>query len=632
MHQQITILLVEDEPIVRLATKRKLERFGYAVATADDGLSAVSMAETLPRVDLILMDIDLGSGIDGTEAAKRILQIKTLPIVFHTSHSEREMVDRVRNITRYGYVLKDSGDFVLQSSIEMALDLFSAHLAQNAATEAHRESESRYRSLFENRHTPMFVIDPETMRIIDANPAASLFYGYSHENLIRMLITDINILTDDEIQAEMEVARLERRNHFLFKHRLASGEIRSVEVHSGPISYCGKTYLYSIIIDVTARTAAEEALARSEWTYRTLFESIPTGIIHFNALGVITEVNSAFTTIVGNTRETLLGLDITTIPDQRIVPNFIEALSGKLSVYLGHYRTILGKKEIFVRVKIAPLPDKTGFNGGIAVVEDLTDEKRREDERDLIEGRLRDEQRLSSVGTLADGIAHEVNNPLMAVINLAQLIVDHGEQDATLAQEIINEGERIAAIVRGLMTFSNSGRYPVTGMIPIESLIFGVTALTGEIIRHDDIEFEIGLEPGLPELACRSQQIQQVLLNLLTNARDAITAARKKRAIQGRIILRCAKTLLEGKEAVRFEVEDNANGIPDTILPRIFDPFFTTKPGRQGPGLGLSVSWSIAREHGGSLTVEKSGKTGSIFALTIPLGLSDPEPPKTESI
>ena len=211
----------------------------------------------------------------------------------------------------------------------------------------------------------------------------------------------------------------------------------------------------------------------------------------------------------------------------------------------------------------------------------------------------------------------------MAVINLAQLIVDHGEQDAALAQEIITEGERIAAIVRGLMTFSNSGRYPVTGMIPIESLIFGVTALTGEIIRHDDIEFEIGLEPGLPELACRSQQIQQVLLNLLTNARDAITAARKKRAIQGRIILRCAKTLLEGKEAVRFEVEDNANGIPDTILPRIFDPFFTTKPGRQARVWPVSEYRPGTRRVLDSREIRKRGP----FALTILLGLSDPEPP-----
>jgi len=619
MPPQITILLVEDEPVVRLATRRKLEHFGYAVVTAENGLSAVQTALSLDQLDLILMDIDLGEGIDGTEAAGRILSSKTLPIVFHTSHAERDMVERVRNITRYGYVLKDSGDFVLQSSIEMALDLFSAHLAQNAATEAYKESESRYRSLFENRHTPMLVIEPETGTIVDANPAASLFYGYQHSQLVSMTIMQINVMTTEEIRSEMERARLELRNHFLFRHRLASGETRSVEVHSGPINYGGKTLLYSIIIDVTARTAAEEALARSEWTYRMLFESIPTGILHFSALGVITEVNAAFVTIVGSKRESLLGLDITTIPDKRIVPYFIEALSGKPSLYHGPYQTITGKKELFVRVRITPLPAGDRCNGGIAVVEDLTDEKHREDEREMIESRLRDEQRLSSVGTLADGIAHEVNNPLMAVINLAQLIVDRKTAEAPLAGEIIREGERIASIVRGLMTFSNNERYAQVEEISVQNLIEGVTALTGEIIRHDDIDLQVQLGEDLPTLACRPQQIRQVLLNLLTNARDAINTARNKHPLQGVITLRCIPVLHEQQAAVRFEVEDNGDGVPDQNATYIFDPFYTTKPGRKGPGLGLSVSWGIAREHGGLLTVSASSRGGAVFALTIPL-------------
>ena len=219
-----------------------------------------------------------------------------------------------------------------------------------------------------------------------------------------MLITDINILTDDEIQAEMEVARLERRTISL-QAQTRFRRDPPVEVHSGPIPL-RKTYLYSIIIDVTARTAAEEALARSEWTYRHSFRKHPHGNHPFR----LSEDRGQLG--FHDHRQTParpLGLDITTIPDQRIILNFIEALSGKLSRLsrpLSHHP---GEKEIFVRVKIA-LPDKTGFNGGIAVVEDLTDEKRREDERDLIEGRLRDEQ-TSSVGTLAGRIAHEVNNP-----------------------------------------------------------------------------------------------------------------------------------------------------------------------------------------------------------------------------
>ena len=122
-----TILLVEDESIISLVITKTLKRFGYNVLNVTSGEGAVELAGSNEAISLVLMDIDLGSGIDGTEAARQILAIRNVPIVFHTSHSEREMVERVRGITRYGYVIKSSGDFVLQSSIEMAFELVESH-------------------------------------------------------------------------------------------------------------------------------------------------------------------------------------------------------------------------------------------------------------------------------------------------------------------------------------------------------------------------------------------------------------------------------------------------------------------------------------------------------------------------
>jgi len=122
-----TILLVEDEVIIALLTSRQLAKYGYNIITAHSGKEAIELATKTEKLDLILMDINLGMGIDGTEAAKQILSLRNIPIIFLTSHSEKEYVDRVRNITRYGYVLKDSNVFVLQSSIEMAFDLFEAN-------------------------------------------------------------------------------------------------------------------------------------------------------------------------------------------------------------------------------------------------------------------------------------------------------------------------------------------------------------------------------------------------------------------------------------------------------------------------------------------------------------------------
>ncbi len=139
------------------------------------------------------------------------------------------------------------------------------------AQAALRESEKRYRSLFNNNHSVMLIINPDTADIIDANPAAVAFYGWDREQLIRNKITQINTLTKKEIFHEMEQAKKSKRQHFLFRHRLANGEIKDVEVRSGPITIDGKRMLYSIIYDITERKKAEQALENS---YEILEEKV----------------------------------------------------------------------------------------------------------------------------------------------------------------------------------------------------------------------------------------------------------------------------------------------------------------------------------------------------------------------
>ena len=124
---QKTILFVEDQSTTAIIVKQQLHRFGYHVIVATTGEQAIEIGTGEPGIDLILMDIILGHGMDGTEAAIQILSKRNVPIVFLSSHTERETVDKVRGITRYGYVVKNSGDFILQSSIEMAFELFEAN-------------------------------------------------------------------------------------------------------------------------------------------------------------------------------------------------------------------------------------------------------------------------------------------------------------------------------------------------------------------------------------------------------------------------------------------------------------------------------------------------------------------------
>jgi len=145
------ILLVEDEALIALSTEQRLEARGYEVVVVHNGEDAVSTAVEDAEIDLVLMDIDLGAGIDGTEAAEQILRRRDLPVVFVSSHTEKELVDRVRRITRYGYVVKDSGDFVLNASIEMAFELFEANQRE-------QEHAARYAAVIEAQPDLMFVM------------------------------------------------------------------------------------------------------------------------------------------------------------------------------------------------------------------------------------------------------------------------------------------------------------------------------------------------------------------------------------------------------------------------------------------------------------------------------------------
>ncbi len=179
------------------------------------------------------------------------------------------------------------------------------------AEEALKESEGKYHSLFENNHASMFLIKPGTGEIIDANPAAVSFYGYDREQLVEMNISDINVLPEEEILLEMSKAKSGENHHFLFKHRLANGEIRDVDVYSGTIIIDDKNLLYSIIHDITGQMEAENALRVSEERFRLIFDQSPIGdtIVDLNYHPL--RVNNTLSKMLGYSKKELLSMEFT---------------------------------------------------------------------------------------------------------------------------------------------------------------------------------------------------------------------------------------------------------------------------------------------------------------------------------
>jgi PAS domain S-box-containing protein len=236
----------------------------------------------------------------------------------------------------------------------------------------------------------------------------------------------------------------------------------------------------------------------------------------------------------------------------------------------------------------------------------LLDRKRVEEENARLEARLRQQQKLEAIGTLASGVAHEINNPLNGVMNYAQLLLDKAEAGspaAAFAGEIIRETERMAGIVRDLLQFARQEKQ-AHSPASLRDIVEGTLTLIGAVLRRDQITLLVDLPEALPKIKCRSQQIQQVVMNLLINARDALNEKYPGYHQDKRLEVRAQALDKEGQPWVRLTVEDHGPGIPADIRERIFDPFFTTKPRDKGTGLGLAIGYGIVQEHRGQLHFE----------------------------
>ena len=259
-----TLLLVEDEVVIAISTAAMLKGIGYQVVVAESGEDAVRKAGFGPGCDLILMDIDLGSGIDGPEAAKRILALKAIPIIFLSSHIGKKVVDKVSGITHYGYVVKNSGDFILRSSIEMAFELFGAQ-------ERMRESEERYRRITSAVMDYFFTVSVEDGVVARTVHGAACVgvTGYSAEEFEAFPYLWYTMIhpEDRDTVARQASQILTESDPPTIVHRIIrkDGELRWIA--NTPVLHrdgAGRLVSYDgLIRDITERKEAEEGLRRS---------------------------------------------------------------------------------------------------------------------------------------------------------------------------------------------------------------------------------------------------------------------------------------------------------------------------------------------------------------------------------
>lgn len=372
-----TILLVETESFVAIAEAKTIESFGYIVVHAKTGEAAVEIAISNERISLVLMDIDLGSGIDGPEATRRILEKRNIPIVFLTSHTEPEYVDKVKKITRYGYVIKNSGDFVLQSSIEMAYELFEAHSKA-------KENELLYLLTLESfPNTSILLFDREfRYRLTSGDEIKKSGFDKSkiigktlRESYPPAVVELFEPLYEKALRGEKSSFEMEYSDMVYYQQVIPVRDLNG-NVCNGMV----------IAHNITQRKRAEEALKESEESLSITLQSIGDAVIATDIEGRITRMNDTAERLTGWNFNDALGrpLDevftIINAETRSAVENPVHKVleTGK-TIGLANHSILVGcdKTEYHIADSAAPIRDREGkVKGVILVFSDITEKYR----------------------------------------------------------------------------------------------------------------------------------------------------------------------------------------------------------------------------------------------------------------
>jgi PAS domain S-box-containing protein len=359
-----------------------------------------------------------------------------------------------------------------------------------------------------------------------------------------------------------------------------------------------------------ARARALEDASRHSARTRAIFDTATEGIVTIDVTGLVETFNGAAERLFGYRSDEVLGKNVKVLMPQPYNDDHDGYLQRYLATGVRHIigigREVVGRRKDGSTFPI-DLSVGEGWFGGqrffTAVIRDIT-------ERKDMQAKLGQTERLAAVGELAAGVAHEVNNPINTMINCAQLIED-GDEPAENCKIIIEEGQRIAEIVKDLLQFArdDSDRPQPTS---INEVVLRTLRLISENFKRHGLSLTVAVPDELPQVRARPQQIQQVLLNLLINAKDALLQ-------HGGDTRRVTLAAATENNGVSLTVTDNGPGIPAQLGARIFEPFVTTKRARGGTGLGLSISKSIVEGYSGTIEVQSKVGEGSTFRVWLPL-------------
>ena len=497
-----------------------------------------------------------------------------------------------------------------------------------ASQEELRLAKRKYQDIFQNATEGIFQTSMDGS-YISVNPALARIYGYDSPEEMMANLTDIQKQLYVMPERRSDFVRIMEKHHFVVRFesqiRRRDGSViwisenaRAVRDESGTIRYYEGS-----VVDVTARKRAEEALEKERSMLRTLIDHWPDHIYVRNREGRYLLSNMAHT-------QSLTMNSPSEVEGKRAEDFFVPSRAAQFTIedmdLMEGGEAVLDREEVrnrgetseqWVLTSKLPLRNKEGeILGLVGITRDITRHKR-------LEEQLLQSQKMEAVGTLAGGVAHDFNNILTAILGYSEMIVSRAAQDERLrsdAEQIYAGGLRAAALTQQLLAFSRK-QIVQTRVLNVNTVVQGMESMLRRLVG-ENLQFVCKLRPEVSAVRADGGQLEQVVMNLVVNARDAMPEG-------GSLVIETANVMLDeeytsqhagvkpGRYA-RISVSDTGTGIPPQIIKRIFEPFFTTKEQGKGTGLGLATSYGIIVQSGGHIGVYSEMGSGTTFNIYLP--------------
>jgi signal transduction histidine kinase/FixJ family two-component response regulator len=480
---------------------------------------------------------------------------------------------------------------------------------------AYAGGNAAFRAVFEPSSEPLLLVDSE-FQIHNANRRTKEML-----HLRDGAASNLNDHLDEPIQARLANWTAEANEFPIASAVLRSGFAIRLQLRAE----LPEAKLFLLAIEegsLVERAESKWRLAEAEM--QSILDSVRVGILLLDASGKVRRTNARFGQLFGLDASNLKAIETAEDVKTFIAPRFEDARA-----FLGPWQNFAAgdgdpshdeleiarpARRVLERFSRPVLDSQNRKVGWVEVYYDVTGDRQ-------LQSKLLQTEKMAALGHLISGIAHELNNPLTAITGYAQLLLSHrAKQDQRAeAQRVFDEAERASRIVKNLLYFARENK-PERTRTDLNEIVERALALRSYELRVENIAVELALAEDLPLTMADPHQLQQAVLNLITNAEQALVQFRGA----GRIWIRTRN--IAGKR-IAIEVSDDGPGVAKEIAARIFEPFFTTKPPGVGTGLGLSIVYGIAQNHGGEITLESRPTGGATFILELPITIAEAQAP-----